>query len=215
MYSVLARVVFWLYFICDSCLWYAECAPAVEHAWLLQRPSLDRKCVCAHGFGFRVLTGLTHIFGLGQKNRQEGDLSYLLEAPKSCLPGEQLVMRRGLTINSCMQSDLQILHGRFNSQLLSFLCSVSDCVCCFWLCVLFLIVCAVSDCVSVWVCVCGLVCGFVHVCLWMSWPPGCTVTLLDPRQSDYFQCVIEEKVEKKPEKVYYNSMILRIQTFLY
>lgn len=89
MYSVLERVMFWLYFICDSSLWYAECAPAVERAWLLQRPSLDRKHVCAHGFGFRVLTGLTHIFGQGQKNRQEGDLSYLLEAPKSCLPGKK------------------------------------------------------------------------------------------------------------------------------
>lgn len=32
IYSVLARVMFWSYFICESPLWYAECASAMKLA---------------------------------------------------------------------------------------------------------------------------------------------------------------------------------------
>lgn len=66
---------------------------------LFKRLELDRKLTCAHSFGLRVLTGLTHIFGLRQKSRQEADPSSLLAESTSSLPLPNLQIRTTLTIN--------------------------------------------------------------------------------------------------------------------
>lgn len=66
---------------------------------LFKRPELDRKLTCAHSFGLRVLTGLTHIFGLRQKSRQEADPSSSLAESTSSLPLPNLFRSERLTIN--------------------------------------------------------------------------------------------------------------------
>lgn len=73
---------------------------------LFKHPELDRKLTCAHSFGLRVLTGLTHIFGLRQKSRQEADPSSSLAASTSSLPLPNLQIRRTLTIN--IQSSIKM-----------------------------------------------------------------------------------------------------------
>lgn len=70
---------------------------------LFKHTALDRKLTCAHSFGWRVLTGLTHIFGPRQKSRQEADPNSSLAKSTSSLPLPNLQIRKTSTINIQLQ----------------------------------------------------------------------------------------------------------------